>query len=253
MLFTYVLLRIPHLYGAVMNSERTNKGTPFTPIVETYLNINEVRLNPSNNYVTYRNYRIPNQLTAARHEGRVVKPAKVKGTKTNLPKTHFFAALLLRNEILGCQSLATDKHFLIRNMRKEYPTWKNSAAQAYVNNFSDKRKGYNTGTLYSSQQMPPLYCFYWNQDGYIRHPKLKTQLLSFQYCKRHLTQEKFADPRFFTPTEISLLLSDHLNVRDNDWHIPLSGEISAIEAQIKKPIYDSIQFPSGYGKDFNPM
>jgi hypothetical protein len=234
-----------------MNSERSEKGTP---ILETYLNINEVRLNPNNNYLTHRSYRIPNQLTAARHKGRVVKPAKVKGTKTNLPKTHFFAALLLRNEILGCLNQATDKHFLIRNMRKEYPTWKKTAAESYVNNFSDKRKAYNTGTLYASQQVPPLYCFYWNENGYIRHPKLKTQLLSFQYCKRHLTQEKFADPRFFTSTEISILLSKYLNnAIDPDWHIPLSGEISAIEAQIKKPIYDSIEFPSGYGKDFNPM
>ena len=236
-----------------MTNVDSEKGASFDPVLKTYLNINEIRLNPNNNYITFKSYKIPNLHTSERHKGKVVKSSKIKGRKTNLPKSHFFAALLLRNEILGCTGSATDKHFLIRNMRKEYPDWKKSAAEKYVSKFYEKRKAYNNGTLYSSQSMPPLYCFFWNEHGYIRHPTLRTQLLSFKYCKRHLTQEQFADPRFFTPQEITELQNRQLKSESVDWHVPTASEISSIEAQIKKPIYDSIEFPSGYGKNYDPI
>jgi len=230
-------------------------GIPFNSITETYLEINEVRLNPKNNYVTYSQHRITDQLVSTRHKGAVAKKVKADGIKTKLPKTHFFGALLLRNEILGCVAQASDKYFLLRNMRKEYPDWSKSASDVYLKNFSDKRNSYITGNLYASQVLPPLYCWYWNNKGYIRHPTLTSQLISFQYCKRQLKQEQFADPRFFTVEELNELRTKQ---SDNDrdyinWHVPSIVEIQTIEAEIKKPIYDSIQFPSGYGKEYNPI
>lgn len=241
--------------GVLMSTSDSEKGVPFTAVTETYLNVTEVRLNPNNNYVTFSENKVPDQFVSTRFKGTVAKKTKLKGSSTNLPKTHYLGALLLRNEILGCIAQATDKHFLIRNMRKEYPKWKMSAANTYLHSFSDKRKAYNTGTLYAKQSIPPLYCFYWNKEGYIHHPRLRSQLLSFQYCKRQLTQEQFADPRFFTPMELANIIDQQLKEHTDyiNWHVPVPSEIQAIEAEIKKPIYDSIQFPSGFGKEHNPI
>lgn len=223
-------------------------GTPFQPIIKTYLQLTEIRIHPKSRKVKRKQYKIPDVITSAPVTGKVrSSSATIIGQKSKLPRLHFLAALILRNEIHACVQQVVDRETLLRNFRKEFPEMSARVSRNYFARFSTHAYRYNNGRLYANQPMPPLYCFYWNKNGYMRHPNYQTQLIGFQFCKRLLTKNRFADPRFFTLDEINQV-SD-----DDDWHVPALAEISKIEAEIKKPIYNSIEFPDGYGIYHNPV
>jgi hypothetical protein len=64
-----------------------------------------------------------------------------------------------------------------------------------------------------------------------------------------LKKANFADPRFFTPEEIE----KYRRYEKLGWTVPDQSIIDKIERQIGKPLYDSIYFPSGYTKEYDPL
>lgn len=235
------------------------KDSPFDPITKVYLDIEELKLNPVTNKLHRTFHHIPDQIISVKPSTRVRQsgsPLKL-GRSVRLPKSHYLAALILRNEILSCLGKATDREGLLRNMRHEYrhTNWSANASRKYLERFSSIRSDYNHGQLFKNQPMPPLYCFWWNPNGYIRHPRYRSQYLSFKYCKRELQKARFADPRFFTPKELNVIIHS-LNDDDpryKNWTVPAWSDIERIEAEIKRPLYDSIKFPSGYDKSHDPI
>ena len=222
-------------------------GTPFQPIIKTYLHLTEFDINPKTRKVHRKVYKLPDVITSTPVTIRSYSyNAKVFGRRSKLPRLHLLAALFLRNEILGCMQQALDREGILRNFRREFPEMSAQVSRNYFNRYSTYTHKYNTGRLYARQPMPPLYSFYWTKDGYIRHPSYQTQLIGFEFCKRHLTKNKIADPRFFTLDEMNQL-------DEEEWHIPGLADIQKIEAEIKKPVYNSIEFPDGYGKNYNPI
>lgn len=223
-------------------------GTPFQPIVKTYLHVTEIQINRKTKRVHRKHYKIPDVITSEPCKKRArASTATVIGMKSKLPRVHFLAALFLRNEILGCMQKAMDREGLLRNFRREFPEMSANVSRNYINQLSKYYKNYNKGRLYTNQAMPPLYAFYWTKNGYIRHPAYQTTMVGFEFCKRLLTKNKFADPRFFTMDELRQY------EEDPEWHVPALAEIQKIEAEIQKPLYDSIEFPHGYGKNYNPI
>ena len=235
------------------------KDIPPTFIEKVYLNIEELKLNPKTNKLQRTFHHIPDKVVSVKPTTRVKQlGSNVKlGRSAKLPKSHYLAALLLRNEILGCLSQATDREGILRNMRHEYrdTNWTSSASRKYMERFSCIRSDFNNGRLHRNQNIPTLFCFWWDHQSYIHHPRFKTQYLSFQYCKRELRKALFADPRFFTRSEISVIIDWQANddPQGKDWHVPALSDIEKIEAEIQKPLYNSIEFPSGYDKDHNPI
>lgn len=219
----------------------------FQPFVTNYITIEQITVFPSRN-VKRSNYRYPDTILS-QHPRFVIRSrgAAIQGKATNLPKLHYLGALLLRNEVLGCIQQAMDTESLLRNFRREFP--KSSARQSrkYFDRISTYRSNYNKGKLYRTQNLPPLYSFPWNSSGYIRHPSKPSILIGFEFCKRRLIKEKFIDPRFFNEQEREEYR------KDETFHVPLLIEIQRIEAEIKKPIYNSIEFPSGYGKGYTTV
>lgn len=128
-------------------------------------------------------------------------------------------------------------------MRREFPGWNIGKSQEFYHEFPKMRRRYNKGTLHANSQREVLYAFPYNDDGYIRHGTYHKQIISWRACKQELRLHKFADPRFFTEKEIENLK------RFSAWHIPKEADIKAIEKEIKKPLYNSITFPSGYGPE----
>ena len=175
---------------------------------------------------------------------------KELGATTKLPKRHFFAVLILRNEILACLGQAVSKPVLQRQFMKEFPSTRKTLAKSYFANFTKKRYDYNNGQMYKDHRIPPLFCFYYNESGYIRHSLYPTQLANYAHCRRQLLKAKFADPRFFTLTQMEQFRLGLLNddPEYDGWHIPDLNEVQSIEAKIKKPLYDAITFPPGYGR-----
>lgn len=218
-------------------------------IVEKYLHLTEFAVSDACK-IKRTEYIIPDVITS-RKSPRKVKPMAhiVRGYKTSLPRLHFMAALFLRNEILGCMQQAVDREGLLRNFRKEFPGLAARVSRNYAEKFSSYIAAYNKGRLYKNQLMPPLFAFSWTKNGYIRHPTFHLQHIGFNFIKRMLTTARFADPRFFDLSEIA-------RIRDNeeqypDWHVPGDAEITRIESEIKKPLFNVIEFPSGYGKDYD--
>lgn len=222
-------------------------GTPFQPVIKTFLHLTDLRINPHSLRITKKDYLIPDIITSIPIKKRVrCSTASVIGARTRLPRLHFLAALFLRVEILGTVQQSMDKEAMLRSFRKEFPHVSAQVSRRYFDRMASYLSEYNKGRLYKDQRMPPLYSFNWNKSGYIRHNRLQSQLLSFQFCKRLLSKSKFADPRFFTEHE-------RRTVEELGWHVPLPAEVARIEAEIKKPLYDSIEFPPGYGKNYDPL
>lgn len=233
---------------------RSPKGTPFQPIIESYLQINELIISKKGK-VQQRNYTIPDQILSNSEKPTRLSGAARLGTTKKLPILHWYAALLLRNEISGCSHEALDKEGLLRNLRAEYPTLTAKASRRYVSDFGKFRSKYNNGQLFNGQTVPPLYCWFWNASSYIVHPKAKKTLLSFQFCRRYLESVKFADPRFFSSMELETMRQqqfDH-DPEITNWHVPALAETQQIESQLQKPLYDAIEWPSGYSKNYNPI
>jgi hypothetical protein len=144
---------------------------------------------------------------------------------------------------------AVDREGLLRNFRKEFPGLAARVSRNYSTKFSSYTNAYNKGRLYKNQLLPPLYAFAWNKNGYIRHPSYFNQLIGFQFCKRVLTTARFADPRFFDLSELARIREDEDQYEG--WHVPSEVEVSKLEAEIKKPLFNCIEFPNGYGKDYD--
>jgi hypothetical protein len=223
-------------------------GTPFELITKTNVVITELTVDPKTREVTRSDFLIPDTILPVEVKFRKRSYTNAKlGRSLHLPRLHYFGALLLKNEVLACQQRAADSEGLLRAFRKEYPEIPAKQSRMYQTRFPNYRSNYNKGRLYNQQQMPPLYSFAYTKNGYIRHSRVHTELLNFEFCKRVLTQAKFADPRFFTPEEI-------IHYREVEgWHVPFEHEIQKLEAEIQKPLYNSIEFPPGYGKDIKRL
>lgn len=222
--------------------------SPYQPIVKTYLQLTEITCHPKTRKVKRKEYEIPDTIGVEKINKRVrAMPTRLQGRGSNLPKLHYLAALLLRNEILGCIQQAMDRQGLLRCFRREFPGMTASLSNKYFSRFANYHSRYNRGALYVHQNMPPLYSFYWTKEGYIRHSTYQSQFIGFEFIKRMLTNNQFADPRFFTRMEMEQYREEE------DWHVPLEAEIVRIEAEIKKPIYNSIEFPPGYEKGRHPI
>jgi hypothetical protein len=218
-------------------------GTPFEPIIESYLVITEISINPNNKHVSRKEYRNPDQILSNGENLKLRKRTPVlSGKATNLAKYEYIAALLLRNEILGCLQKALDLEGLLRNYRREFSKSSAKESRNLFTKLSSLRGRYNKGCLYTRQSMPPLFSFPWNKNGYIRHRSRPSIIAGFEYCKRILLKDRFIDPRFFNEQERAQY------EQDNDYHVPALAEIQRIEAELGKPLYNSIEFPSGYGK-----
>jgi hypothetical protein len=138
---------------------------------------------------------------------------------------------------------------MLRSLRKEFPELDYKKAKYLYTKFSTYRKDYLAGTIIPGQPRPALYAWYYSAQGFIHHPVKRTLLLSFDFCLRLLKVDKFMDPRFFTLekiTEAHKAVEDGSDKYDN-WHLPLIADITAIEKEIQKPLYDSITFPPGFG------
>lgn len=189
---------------------------------------------------------IPVKLTYAKQGHKTAQISSGKGRS----KSRVLARLILDNEINACKQEGSDRHWMLRNLRNEFPKWPKKASYRYMQNFSTIRRKYNGGVLYSGQTIAPLYCWYYNQFGYIVHHRNKTQYLSFDFCKRELTKVHFADPRFFSSGELAKLQNDQIaeEAEALKWYIPPSSEIQHLEKHIGKSIYNCIEFPDGYKK-----
>jgi hypothetical protein len=221
-------------------------GTPFEPIIESYLVITEIKINPNSKQVSRKEYRNPDQILSNGNDLKLRhRTPALSGKATNLAKYEYIAALLLRNEILGCQQKALDLEGLLRNYRREFSAGSAKESRKLFTKLSSLRGRYNQGRLYLRQTMPPLYSFPWNKDGYIRHRSRPSIIAGFEYCKRVVLKARFIDPRFFTEQERSQYAED----KDVTlYHVPALADIQRIEAELGKPLYNSIEFPSGYGK-----
>lgn len=214
--------------------------------------VEDFRYNPETLKVTRRYYEIPDeyeptQITSG--VARQIRDPKKIGKRTKLPRTHYIATLIYQNEIQACMGKASDRHGMLRALRKEYPNWETRKAVQYWTKFFSLRKKFNEGTLYPLQPMPALFCFYYTPQGFIQHPTKKS-LLTFDHCKRILSTEKFMDPRFFSATLMQTSLENREKEKVDkyaDWHIPPLAEIARIEATIGKPLFNSITFPDGFG------
>ena len=220
-------------------------------LVKDYSILEEFVLEQNNNSHTY--YNIPDAVQPGMPLESINKIKFISrmklGKTTQLPKRQYFESLFLRNEILACKQMALGRIALIREYRKEFPGETQSHYARFGDNLRKYRSYYNARKLYVNQSPLVLYSFSYNPKGYITHTTKHTYLLSFQYCRRVLKQANFADPRFFTPEEIA----KYRRYEKLGWTVPDESIITKIEKQIGKPLYDSILFPSGYTKEYDPI
>jgi hypothetical protein len=215
------------------------------------ITIEDFHISPKHKRPVRKKYIIPDtlmpiKLTYAKNGHKTAQVSSGRG----MTQAKVLARLILDNEINACVQEASDRQWMLRNLRATFPRWSNKASARYMDTFSGKRNKYNQGKLYAGQTLAPLYCWYYNQFGYIIHHRNKTQYLSFDFCKRELQKVKYADPRFFSPGELTQLRNDQI-VEDAEalkWYIPPIAEVQHLEQRIKKPIYNSIEFPTGFRK-----
>lgn len=232
------------------NAEK--KGHPFSPLEKSYLHIEEFKLGEKGE-LTRTFYRIPDRIEPIETKRSYTKKARTKGKTTRMSISEYLYMLFLTNEIQGTIGEAKSRDSLLRTLRKEHPKITNKTYDQYCSKFSNYISAYNAGSLYSKQPSPPLYAWYWTETSLIRHNRYKDQLLSFAFCRRLLEGVNFLDPRFFSPQELEATRRRHENEEDLHVYVPSVVEIERIEKTIKKPLYNSIHFPSGYGLGYDPI
>lgn len=171
---------------------------------------------------------------------------KSLGKTYRLPKNQYLATLFLQNELQACLGKASDKYGILRSLRREFAG--KGGFKHYNDKFWEFARKFNDGILFADQQRPALYAFPYNENGYIYHLRYQSQMLTFHQCKNILQRDQFLDPRFFSAKEINAIRESLERGEEEfiDWNVPSEAEILKIEKYIKKPIYRSIPFASGY-------
>ena len=212
--------------------------------------IEDISFNPLTCRTKRTFFEVPKRYEPKPSKKKGTRSNHLKGVRANVPKNHFFASLLIHNEINACLHKASEKDSLRKKMLKEYPNNK-KAIYYYFKRFSEKRQDHNRGEVYASQQQPPLYCWYYNEAGYIIHPKARV-VMGFEDCLLEVKARNFIDPRFFLPIQIETYRRKRLegDPRHLSLHIPLQEDINKIEKAIGKPLYNSLHFPEGYGAKY---
>lgn len=220
-------------------------------LIKNYSILEEFVLESGNN--SHKYYTIPESIKPGmpiESEHKITNISRLKlGKATQLPKRQFFESLFLRNEILACKQMAMTRIGITREYRREFP----QETKQHYNRFSDLlrkyKNEYNTRKLYVNQPPLILWAFNYSTHGYITHTSKYNYLLSFKYCRRLLMGANFADPRFFTEAEID----KYRKYSKLGWATPDKSAVNRIERQIGKPLYNSIQFPDGYTKEYDPI
>lgn len=214
--------------------------------------VEDIRFCPASGKLYRQLYEMPDKYEPMKVVEKVSRRPKrpdLIGRTTGLSRLEYLGILFLQNEIGACMGQPAEQNVIFRRLRKEFPLWDGDKALKFFREFSKYRNNYNRGTLYAGQHAPVLYSFYYNERGYICHKLRRKDMLSFPYCRGELSSRKFADPRFFSPEELSELRQRQLKGNSTAllWNVPTEAEIRAIEAKIEKPLYDSVTFADGYG------
>ena len=228
-------------------------------INETHFQVEEIAFYPFQSATASRYvFNIPNPIIPGEELKNTQPQARLRtahvGKTTNLPMRHFFGVLLLRNEIQAVQGKPLNREQLRRELYKEYPTLIKECGN-FFKKFSDYRRAYILGTLHANQQPPLLYPLFY-VDGYVRHQTYRSQFVGFEFVRRLLIAEKFADPRFFKPEELNRFrfeaAADKPSPYDT-WTIPSEIAVSRLEAELNKKLFNSLDFPPGYERGRHPI
>jgi hypothetical protein len=222
----------------------------------TFCQIEDLQYSPGSGKITRAMYAIPDSYEVVETHTRLknsLKRLDLIGRSTRLTKTQFLSILFLRNEINACTGKPVSQDIIFRQLRKEFPQWELKQAKSFFRDISKYRKRYNERKLYSGQPSPILYSFYYNDNGYICHHLRRKDMMTFDLCRSIVELNKFADPRFFTKKELSemrqkLLKAEKENIPSSftTWTIPNEIEVETVEANIKKPLFNSITFADGF-------
>lgn len=218
----------------------------------SFCKIEDIQFSPASGKLDRQFYDIPDKYEPMRiveHKIRQNRRPDNIGKTSNMTRLQYFEMLLMKNEINACNAKAVTQDIIFRYLRKEFPSWAPTAADTFFSKISKYRHAYNSGELYLHQPTPLLFSFYYNDDGYICHKIRRKDMLSFPFCRGELNVRRFADPRFFTLEEITLLRTklDNGVASAKEWTIPLASEIRLLEEKLGKPLFNSITFADGYG------
>lgn len=111
------------------------------------------------------------------------------------------------------------------------------------------RTKYNKQELFLDQPDVCLMSIRYNEEGFpLKH---SSSFADWSDVRKRCIELKIADPRFFTDEELDKLRNAKISgdSRVDGWRIPSVQEIKRLEAKIGKPIFDSIAFPRGWGRD----